>query len=440
MFKHIKFIDNPPIKPWVIVLFALMGNFFQPINSSAQNPSLLSFVVDTTYGNYVHALAEENGYIWVGTYASGLIRFDPSTNEIIKYGYIGPDSGHYAIYSMTIDSAGNKWIITTNIEFEVQEPDVLSKFDGMQWTNYRPTDFFPNIRTRSDVFFRSIAFDKDGTMWIGTAISGLIKFKDKNNWEVYDTTNSKLPSNLINSIIFDSVGNIIIGAYKGLVKFDGDSTWVVWDSLDTGPFSNNSYAIPVVDLNGNIWVGCYDRFSGYGVVCKVTDFTTYEEFETPVLPGNYVYSIALDADNSIWVGTNKGWVRYDGTDWIYYPPIGDNMITDIIIDKYGNKWINANYLFTNRGIIYAFREDGVILDVKSEPASSNSIYPNPARDFINTADYLGWEYQMYDLLGNNVQMGLVNSENINISKLSAGFYTIRFFKEGKQEVKKFIKV
>ena len=71
--------------------------------------------------------------------------------------------------------------------------------------------------------------------------------------------------------------------------------------------------------------------------------------------------------------------------------------------------------------------------------SSELIYPNPAQDFVNAPSYLGWEYRIFDLIGNCVQSGTVESDKININGLSAGFYTVRFFKDGKQAVEKLVK-
>lgn len=153
----------------------------------------------------------------------------------------------------------------------------------------------------------------------------------------------------------------------------------------------------------------------------------------------------LIKDDIIFIGTaspyinNLGGVHVStdgGENWVQkISGLTDLWVTDLAISE------DRIFAATGSEGVFRAKLSDLTTDVKeSEPASSNSIYPNPARDFINAADYLGWEYQMYDLLGNNVQMGLVNSENINISKLSAGFYSIRFFKEGKQEVKKLIKV
>ncbi|HOV92589.1 MAG TPA: T9SS type A sorting domain-containing protein [Candidatus Kapabacteria bacterium] len=85
-------------------------------------------------------------------------------------------------------------------------------------------------------------------------------------------------------------------------------------------------------------------------------------------------------------------------------------------------------------------------DVKDEQNKADlSIYPNPAGDYIYInsplIDGIGgeWEYQIYDLLGNCVQSGVIESDKINISQLSSGFYTVRFFNGGKQVVVKMMK-
>jgi len=83
----------------------------------------------------------------------------------------------------------------------------------------------------------------------------------------------------------------------------------------------------------------------------------------------------------------------------------------------------------------------LVSDVKDNSFNTADIdfYPNPASDYINVPAYLGWQYQIYDLLGNCILSGLIDSESINVSALSTGFYTIRIYKEGKQLVGKVMK-
>ncbi|HPD33946.1 MAG TPA: T9SS type A sorting domain-containing protein [Candidatus Kapabacteria bacterium] len=77
--------------------------------------------------------------------------------------------------------------------------------------------------------------------------------------------------------------------------------------------------------------------------------------------------------------------------------------------------------------------------------SNFSISPNPASDYIyiNSSLVEGtggvWQYQIYDILGNCVQSGTIESNKINIARLLTGFYTLRFFCGEKQIVEKLIK-
>ncbi len=121
-----------------------------------------------------------------------------------------------------------------------------------------------------------------------------------------------------------------------------------------------------------------------------------------------------------------------------------NILSDIILDNTseginGYTVIGRSITMDNKYVIYFAKINNttsVLEDPKWQPIS---IFPNPTRDFINTAAYLGWQYQIYDLLGSCVQSGMIDAENINVASLPTGFYTVRFFKEGKQVVEKLMK-
>jgi len=84
-------------------------------------------------------------------------------------------------------------------------------------------------------------------------------------------------------------------------------------------------------------------------------------------------------------------------------------------------------------------KDTTTVGVNNDDNYNNIIFPNPANSLINVPFYIGWEYQIYDVLGNCVQTGAIESNKINISNLSIGFYTIRFFKGDRQVVVKLMK-
>ena len=59
------------------------------------------------------------------------------------------------------------------------------------------------------------------------------------------------------------------------------------------------------------------------------------------LPSNRVQSLAPDDKGNIWIGTDKGLVKYDGnncTVYSTYNGLADNYITGIAEDNRGNMW------------------------------------------------------------------------------------------------------
>jgi len=210
------------------------------------------------------------------------------------------------------------------------------------------------------------------------------------------------------------------------IKTDNESIFAAGDSgfykipSNTGIYEKigpmkNAQAIA---LEGKkIVVGSNDEVylsRDYGKTWEITGLS--DPYRTPLSPP-YVNSLAINAD-TIFAATESGLYRYI---------IGDtSTVQDTVID------------------------DSISL-VRQEQAENPKtgqkflIFPNPARDyiyinspFINGARGV-WQYQIYDILGNCVQSGTIESDKININQLSTGFYTVRFFNGGKQVIEKLMK-
>ena len=82
-------------------------------------------------------------------------------------------------------------------------------------------------------------------------------------------------------------------------------------STSTSLCNNNVYAI-ATDAQSNIWIGTNDGLSKY-------DGSTWVTYTAPdYLGSNEVTSIAKDTDGNMWFGTYGGVSKYDGADWIIY--------------------------------------------------------------------------------------------------------------------------
>ncbi len=271
----------------------------------------------------VTATAVEDGKIWICSNAGVVVR-GLNGEVLADYTFIdGLVSND--IFSIVIDSDGNKWFGTNR---------GVSKFDGTSWTNYTAT----NSGLVSN-HVRSIAIDVEGNKWFGTN-NGVSVF-DGTSWTNYTTINSGLSSNQIFSIAVDGEGNKWFGTYEGVSMFDGTS-WTSYTTTNSGLVSNSVISI-AIDLEGNKWfVGDYGGVSMF----DGTSWTTYTTINSG-LSSNYITDIVVDKEGAMWFcgGYYGGVSQFDGTTWITYNSsnsgLYSNSIYNVAIDKEGNKWFGT---------------------------------------------------------------------------------------------------
>jgi surface antigen len=226
---------------------------------------------------------------------------------------------------------GNTWHVWWKVQFQgypvgwiaAEFIDQISP--SSNWTSYNTS----NSKLPDNVVW-SIATDKQKNKWIGTYGGGLVKF-DGVNWTVYDTSNSDLPDNTVSTIAIDKEGNKWVGTFGGLAKFDGVN-WIVY----TAPYSKFS--------SNRVTAAPLDKHKGL-VKFDVTNFSNYK-ISNSSLPSNYILTIAIDDQGNKWIGTlGGGLAKFDGVSWTVYNTLNsglpDNIIWTIAFDKYGNKWIGT---------------------------------------------------------------------------------------------------
>jgi len=127
-------------------------------------------------------------------------------------------------------------------------------------------------------------------------------------------------------------------------------------TTDNGLLSNNVNSI-ITDSDGSVWIGTN------GGVCKFngTLWTAYTTSEG--LVNNIVYTVAIDAEGNKWFGTDYGISKFDGTTWTNYTVVNtggglaDPNVLAIAFDSSGNAWIGTygggvNYFDGNTWITY----------------------------------------------------------------------------------------
>ncbi len=225
----------------------------------------------------------------------------------------------------------------------------LIKFDKTTGENF----FYDTTNSKlPGNLITSIAIDKAGNKWIGVSTEwnsssyaggGLAKFDGK-IWTVYNTSNSGLPDNLVTSIAIDGNENKWIGTNKGLAKFDEnnskETSWTIYNSSNSGlPFNTiNSIAI---DGSGNKWIGT----NGGGLAkFDSTNWNVYNASNSG-LPDDGITAITIDGSGSKWIGTDEGLVKFDETNWTIYnssnSELPDDDVTSIAVDESSNIWVGT---------------------------------------------------------------------------------------------------
>lgn len=196
---------------------------------------------------------------------------------------------------------------------------------------------------------------------------------------IYNTTNSELPDNLVNTIYMDASENMWIGTQTGLVKIDTDENWTIYNKTNSGLPENDIRAIFVDDEN-NLWVGVYlnglVKYNGVDWINYTTDNSD--------IPDNNVEAINKDVNDTMWIGSKGGLTKWDGADfWYTYNSDNSNLkssnIPAILIDENDVKFlgsINGGLSTYDHGIINYYRTENSDIGDNTILAIEEDIYHN----------------------------------------------------------------
>lgn len=287
--------------------------------------------------------------IYVGSYYSGIIKYNPLTNEAVIWdkensllqGAVG-DIQRTRIASLVFDKEDNLWISN----FLSPRPLVVKTKDD-KWYSFA----VPGSTQLGD-----IAIDAAGNKWVALpgVGNGLLAFYEGNSLEdtsddkskVFNRNNSEISGNKVNCVVVDLDQSVWVGTDKGPVVFDCGN-----------PFIEN--------CRGN------------------TRKVVVDNIPAPLLSGEEILSIEVDGANRKWFGTRNGiFVQSpDGIDAIAKfdinnSPLLDNKVTDLSYNgTTGEMWI------TSSGGMQAYRTE----TAQGRRTHTSDIYafPNPVRPEYN---------------------------------------------------------
>lgn len=249
-----------------------------------------------------------------------------------------------------IDPTGRLWV-SARYPF-YGEGGVACTADLVHWTTYA------NWETPlPDDIVQSILFDDDGSTWFGTP-AGLSHLKD-GLWTNYNSTNSPLPGSAIGPMTRDSQGRLWLlyasGVLnEGVAMFDG-TNWAFHPKSTMGFAPTMLLTSIAVDADDTVWVGT-EQAGGIG---------RFDGSEWTVLDASGGYSdgparlLTTDDAGDLWVDWYQGIMEFDGESWIDHPdpPLGGqlstlNVVTPSLyyagtysglVQKYDGSWQSWTY-------------------------------------------------------------------------------------------------
>lgn len=338
-------VHNSSLRPWLADpnLVNISGLGFDSFNNlwaantgttnllSMRKPSgeWRSFYLGSTasgvdIGNMV---IDKNNYKWIIRRSEGMLMvfndnntFDDPTDDRLKTLTSSPNSGNIpgnGVFSMAVDQDGAVWIGTdkgpvvfynserifqTGVNFDAQQI-LVPRNDGTG-----QADFLLGSEK-----ILSIAIDGSNKKWFGTENGAFLMSRDGLEQIYYfNTDNSPLLSNTVNSIAITDDGEVFFGTPNGIISFKGNATI-------PNPINTDVYAYPNPvrqEYSGPVAIKGLVR----DAIVKITD-----------LSGNLVFQTLSEGGQAIWDGhiLNGNHVKPG----IYLVFISDNLGIETLVTK-----------------------------------------------------------------------------------------------------------
>ena len=247
-------------------------------------------------GGRVAALfSDAKGQLWVGT-DEGLARFDPKSNDFIRYAPNAGQSKNHIVRRIVDDGHGGMWLATWG---------GLQHFDPAsgRFLAYKNTPTSPDSLAANDI--NALAVDAVGGVWAGTWPGGLDYLAPGASRFLHfrvdspDQADSKL--NDVRSLLVDRRGALWMGTDAGIVVWQAGTPWTARKRLDGVP---SRIANIDEDSAGEIWFSSRTRgLMRWRPTTQQLDAYLHREADPRSLPSDAINVSMRDRTGTLWVGS-----------------------------------------------------------------------------------------------------------------------------------------
>jgi signal transduction histidine kinase/ligand-binding sensor domain-containing protein/CheY-like chemotaxis protein len=251
-------------------------------------------------------LVEKNNNIWIGIGTFGLVFYDRKANSFVHQSHI--------------PELKNVGIATIYDILQRKNGDILFASYGNGLYRYRKGENAEQLTSSNCPFIKedrviSLYEDSRSNCWIGTQTGlGIMLPNDKGFTFNNLTSNGEdISQCYVKDIVEDQKNNIWVATInRGLIRFSGNFEYPDKISYKNYSFENhnistNSILCLHLDKYNRLWAGTEN--GGLFLYDKTTD-TFIEKNPPQNILGDMVGSIEEDFDGNLWLGTNKGLVKF----------------------------------------------------------------------------------------------------------------------------------
>ncbi|HEY9542803.1 hybrid sensor histidine kinase/response regulator transcription factor [Prevotella sp.] len=247
-----------------------------------------------TLGDVCTIVEDRSGNYWCGTNDRGIVVYNPVTGIVRRYGMAQTGLGSDVVISSAVDKDGSLWFGSFNGGLTHYKDGVFKAFKVGDGSGLA-----------SDNIWHLAVEEATGNLVIATLGGGLqILGKESGRFMTFNTRNSKLPTDYLSSLSFDTRGNLLIGNATDLSLMNMDNHRITTRSATRSGqvFVSSAINQVFVDSRGLIWNA---TASGATVYDPHTDQLETLDLSSGLL-GAMACSVTEDFGHAMWIASDHG--------------------------------------------------------------------------------------------------------------------------------------
>ena len=350
------------------------------------------------------AITDKKGNVFVGTMGNGLCWIPKGSRQLQRYDYEGgalhlASSNVWAIFD---DRQDNLWVgcLKRGLLLLPQQKPLFSS-----WT-------FASQNAQIGGAITSFCRDSNGITWCAVQNNGIFGFDNQGHISQHPAS----PPDTY-SIFKDKKGNFWVGGSKGLYSYNPNTGAYVLKV----PFESNYINAFADDGKGHYYFSVFSK--GLCVwdenTGQVQNFNMHQtDRKNGYLRNDWIYSLLLENDNTLWIGTSYGLCRFKTSDQSFYITTKSGQKTDVLFEGKQVNCITPNrkkasglIVGTGTGILlfdtHTGKYEKIKDDLLSNLAIGNLIFDDAGNLWCSTTMGI---WQMAD--GQNTPVSYVNGNGL----------------------------